>query len=348
MSSWFRPLVASLAGNNDSQLLLKDIDALLGMMNSGPVTNIRFLQNVYAKVQSAMFPKGHRNQQQDANEFFLRLFEVMTTVGLSVSDLNFTITTVTCDPLCSDENQIKGLSFNGHELSDPMHVMMESVWNSDRNRKIGDWTIDDEGNIRERDTGDARNSQSNKYQHPITRGKTGDDLGFRTSATTTQKREVNTIFNLKNLDTVDICKAIESNFNNVTWTTTEAQCFDEQGREGLYNYRTKQNVENTFNGAAHDYFVVLHSYDPSNFQQRYFEYLDQIQFGPDPYRLTCVVFRSGCSRGSGHYTAALLIDKRWVYYDDVPSLERVHVKDNNLSNITNFTPFMLLFKKVSD
>jgi uncharacterized UBP type Zn finger protein len=61
------------------------------------------------------------------------------------------------------------------------------------------------------------------------------------------------------------------------------------------------------------------------------------------YHLTCVIFRSGCGRDSGHYTAALKIEADWIFYNDLANARKII--NGNLSSVPG-TPFMMLFKRV--
>jgi ubiquitin C-terminal hydrolase len=93
------------------------------------------------------------------------------------------------------------------------------------------------------------------------------------------------------------------------------------------------------------FLIVSMWFNPNKVADK-FEYCNAISLAYDgrlfQYDLQCVVFRFGCTADSGHYTAALKVGRRWVYYDDSPPSRKLATIDK-LSDISG-VPFMLLFK----
>jgi hypothetical protein len=142
-------------------------------------------------------------------------------------------------------------------------------------------------------------------------------------------------------DVQEICEHVASTFNSSQKSVVGLQPIGEV--DALFNVKVL-NVTTYIPKPQNLYYLVHLNYDPQKLSGVTFQYSDAaVQMQGVDYHLTCVIFRSGCGRDSGHYTAALKIGVDWIYYNDYP-VRRTNI-NGNLSSVPG-TPFMMLFKRV--
>ena len=361
MKEWFLNRVC----NQQQHALLLNLDGLLKSMDDKSLIRAREVYDVYQVIQIELFPGSAQNRQQDANEFFVKLFKVMSeNAGCDLKPVSFGTTIETFEPLGTKAMEIRSLIFEAKPIDVKMVDEFEVLWGtlSNDQKKLNEWTVIDT-KIVARDA-KKRDSRKSGYQPGLARGDANrfDSLEFPTRYPILRRKEVQTpqVLNLVlPADRSDVCQLVADILirgqttmsqvlpvvgdldapviQNGSWTVSDTFDVDP---EALFNLKTKAKETYTQVG---QYLMVLIVYDPATLSCRNFMYSDSILVGADTYVLTCVIYRQGCNSSSGHYTAALLSKKLgWVYYNDTT---QTRIPVQNLTEIKGAVPFMLLFQK---
>jgi hypothetical protein len=324
-------------------VLLTTLDNLLDLMNSQSVINEQDITPFYQIIQTEMFP-ANKNWQQDANEFFTSLFEIMQSATCNLDQVTFSAIVETFDPIDTPDMEIRSLIFGATPI-DPQKVFNFSrKWETlpPEQQNLQWWTVVN-GEIVERPEKN-RIRGTKDYQPAISRGDVDDfeSLDFKTEATirrTTLERYQ--VFNIVlPAERSDVCKLVEDVLKHGQMTSS--QLISNHRPRSLFNLKTKKNE--TYNNFPW-YLLVLMKYVPRSIAaDRKFTYMDAITVNDDDsYALTCVIYRRGCGSESGHFTAALFGTSGWVYYNDrTKSRDKVQ----NLAELEERVPFMLLFQKL--
>lgn len=340
MREWFLNRVC-----NQQHVLLQTLDGLLNSMDSKSLIRAKEVDIVYQVIQRELFPGSTKNRQQDANEFFTRLFGVMGNAGCNLDSISFTTTINIFQPQDSNDMLIPFLNFKTKNISDQEVRNFATRWDklADAKKKFEEWTVVD-GKIVERDV-NRRDCKKNDYQPAISRADANrfDSLDFDiyepaiSRKDDVQKSQVLNI--VLRADRSNVCKLVADVLTNGQMTVSQVS-LDPQA---LFNHKTKAKETYTQMGP---YLMVLMVYDPTTLSCLNFTYSDTILVGADTYALTCVIYRQGCNSSSGHYTAALLSKELgWVYYNDTT---QTRTPVQNLTEIKAAVPFMLLFRKEPD
>jgi hypothetical protein len=92
---------------------------------------------------------------------------------------------------------------------------------------------------------------------------------------------------------------------------------------------------------ASTYLIVHVTFDPQQCKSNFpVDWCVDITIHDRPYDLICVIYKTGC-RDGGHYTASLKIDGEWKLYDDTAR----NVRSIGGPGDTKGLPLMLLFKR---
>jgi len=331
MRKWY------FARDCNDNALLSELGQLLHQMGIKDCIRGPEVRKYYLNIQRAMFP-ADVNRQQDANEFFLTLFRIMSSdANCNLTPVSFKTIIDTCEPVDSDAMKINSLIFEAKPIDSDEVRDFERRWIEfqPEQRNFTQWTVID-GKIVKRTQGDSKKPG---YQPQIQSGDANPfgSLDFETLPQTRRREELT--FQILNLvlpnDRSDVCKLVELAMLEGQTKIGQVKL---DPKLDLFNYKTKsfETYEN-----VDEYLMVLMAYDPKSVGSRRFEYLDTIEIGLYTYRLTCVIYRIGCGANAGHYTAALFVGSTWVHYDDL-SQSRTDVA--NLG-VLRGVPFMLLFHR---
>ena len=320
--------------------LLSCIDRLLREMETKDRISGGEVTWYYSRIQREMFPRDI-NRQQDANEFFLNLFLIMGSADCDLTHVSFKTTIDTCFPMDSDAMIIRSLTFNAKPIDDAEVRAFEQKWFefepefASEQKKFTYWTVID-GKITKRTQAD-HNKPNYQPQIQSADANPFDSLDFEVGKLKKLEELTYQILNLVlPKDRSDVCKLVEEAILDGQTKINQLK-FD--SNQDLFNYKTKSFEKYK---EIDEYLMVLLAYDPTTVGFRQFEYLDTILIGPHTYRLTCVIYRIGCGRDAGHYTAALFVNSKWIYYDDSKQMRKEVASLTGSSGV----PFMLLFQRV--
>ena len=343
MRDWFRATVRSTiedeVKHGSEEEMLKNLEELLSSMETNALLGTELIGPVYKNVQGILFPNEPPNRQQDANEFFMRLFGTMQRLGLSMDGIGFKSVSTLFDPAPDTTQQIRSLEIGGLPIEEKLVDKFFNEWlgfdKESPEYKLTNWTLENEQFV-------ARTQKDKKspgYQDEVS---VGNDYNFNPQdiVTTTSSRTNETqpmyVLNVYLPPTEhDICKIVER--------TNSGQ--DTPGNlripGDLFNSKTK--IHEKYEFEERDYYLVLMKYYPGKTASK-FTYCDMITLGAHQYSLDCIIFRMGGTGSCGHFTAALNINSQWVYYDDSPPKRKLTTLDE-LSDVRWAVPFMLLFNK---
>lgn len=343
MKDWYSEQVKSSIDGYGRDMLLS-LDALLVEMGEDPQLSILLTTPPYNLVQDVLFPRD-RNRQQDANEFFTGLFQIMLLNKCNLASITFGAISQTFDPDPKSLQEIPYLVHNAQFVPSNVVEEFRTRWNKleKKDQDFENWTLGERDGNPEIVRRTNRDPNSAFYQPPIQRASladpdpTGIDIK-NTSRSQTVDETILRVY-LPPGDS-DVCTLIESAFN-------EGQDVAVGAKHGFFNAKTIVDYTYTFLPAK---FLIVSMLFVPNKMSRFFVYCDTISLQFDgisyPYDLQCVIFRFGCTADSGHFTAALKVGDQWVYYDDSPPSRKLTTLEE-LSEISG-VPFMLLFKSAGE
>ena len=343
MKDWYSEQVKSSIDEYGRDMLLS-LDALLVEMGEYPQLSILLTTPPYETVQDVLFPRD-RNRQQDANEFFTGLFQIMLLNKCNLASITFGAISQTFDPDPAHLQEIPYLVHNAQFVPSNVVEEFRTRWNKlkKKDQDFENWTLGERDGNPKIVRRTNRDPKSAFYQPPIQRASladpdpTGIDI-MDTSRSQTVDETILRVYLPPGRG--DVCTLIESAFN-------EGQDVAVGAKHGFFNAKTIVDYTYTFLPAK---FLIVSMWFAPNKVSRFFAYCDTISLQFDetsyPYDLQCVIFRFGCTADAGHYTAALKAGDQWVYYDDSPPSRKLTTLEE-LSEISG-VPFMLLFKSAGE
>ena len=338
MKEWYSDQVESAKG--DGLEMLTTLDELLESMEQESRVSTELTTHAYNLAQSVLFPLD-LNRQQDANEFFVGLLNTMGDHECDLRAITFGARADTFDPDPDHLQEIPFLVHNAQFVPLDLVQAFRTRWNAleRKDQDLEGWTLVEQDGTPQIVRRTVRDRRRQDYQPPLQRAslEDPDPTGIQTTDVFRTQDSSETILRVYLPPRRgDVCKLIESTFNNGQDVATGA-------RYGLFNVKTIRHYMYTSLPAK--FLIVSMWFNPNKVADK-FEYCNAISLAYDgrlfQYDLQCVVFRFGCTADSGHYTAALKVGRRWVYYDDSPPSRKLATIDK-LSDISG-VPFMLLFK----
>jgi hypothetical protein len=291
--------------------ILDELKGLITKMERYEMLERQDFEVTYKTVTKLFLPNNPSGQQEDSNDFLVKLFQCIKDVS-AISIRRHTTKLISKNILpwtCGDQVI-------------PRHVM-EQFYSTHPSKSISNYTFDSSQNeIRLKADGECSLETPAIVEQDID----GQDVDR-------QEIDEEPANILKVHPQKQLCYFVETLFLPHTEFIT---CINKPIHERMPVACSKIVLQ-----TPSTYLIVHVTFDPdrciSNFRV---DWCVDITIHERAYDLICVIYKTGC-RDGGHYTASLKIDSEWKFYDDTARNVQVIGGPGDKEGL----PLMLLFKR---
>jgi hypothetical protein len=295
--------------------ILDELKSLITCMQQYEILEQHVFGATYQTVTNYFLPNSPPGQQQDANDFLVKLFQCIQDVS-AISIRRHSTKLIS--------RKLLPWTCGGEEI--PIDVMTE-FYLTNPSKPISDYTFDSSRNaIRLKAKDECSLETPAIIKQDIIDGQDVDR----------QEIDEDPANILKVPPQKQLCACVKKLFlPHVEFIT----CINKSIHERMQVACSKIVVQ-----TPSTYLIVHVTFDPDQCPSNFtVDWCRDIEIHQHLFDLICVIYKTGC-RESGHYTASLKIDDEWKFYDDTAQTVQA-IGGPDPPGAKKALPLMLLFKR---